>query len=404
MSTAAPVTAPASQPAIAGVITAVVGFAGAFTIVLAGFAGIGATTAQAASGLMILCLTQAAVAIWLGLRHRMPISIAWSTPGAALLATLGPVDGGYAAALGAFAVTGVLIMLTGLSRTLGRWISAIPLPLASAMLAGVLLPLCLSPARAATELPGLALPVIATWLILMRVARRWAVPGALAATAVVVLLDPGSGASIGADLAPSLTFVEPTLTTGAIVSIAIPLFLVTMASQNIPGMGVLASYGYHPPLRPILTSTGAATVVGAPFGGHAVNLAAITAALAAGPEAGPDTSRRWIASVTAGGVYIVIGLGAALATALIAACPPLLVEAVAGLALIGALGGALGAALSSEAHRDAAVVTLVVCASGITAAGISAAFWGLVAGLVVLGLERTSLRPSRRRPATSSPS
>lgn len=247
MSTVTPTAGATSQPVIAGVITAIVGFSGAFTIVLAGFDGIGASTAQAASGLMILCLTQAVVAIWLGLRHRMPISIAWSTPGAALLATLGPVDGGYDVALGAFTVTGALMMITGLSRTLGRWIGAIPLPLASAMLAGVLLPLCLAPARAVTELPGLALPVIAVWLALMRVARRWAVPGALAATAAVVLLDPGSGAAIGADLAPSLTFVEPTFTGGAIISIAIPLFLVTMASQNIPGMGVLATYGYRPP-------------------------------------------------------------------------------------------------------------------------------------------------------------
>jgi len=383
-------------------ITAVVGFAGAFTIVLAGLDGIGASTAQASSGLMVLCLMQAMVAIWLGLRHRMPISIAWSTPGAALLATLGPVEGGYAAALGAFVVTGLLIMLAGLSRTLGRLIAAIPVPIASAMLAGVLLPLCVAPARAATELPGLTLPVIAVWLVLMRFARRWAVPGALAATAVVVLLDPGSGGSIASDLKPALTFVAPTFTTGALAGIAIPLFLVTTASQNIPGMGVLASFGYRPPLRPILTGTGAGTVVGAPFGGHAINLAAITAALAAGPEAGPDPARRWIASVTAGGVYVVLGLGAALATALFAACPPLLVEAVAGLALIGAFGGALSTALSSDEHRDAAVVTLVACASGITAAGVGAAFWGLLAGLLVLRLQRASLRPLRLRTACVS--
>jgi benzoate membrane transport protein len=388
---------------VAGVVTAVVGFSGAFTIVLAGFDGIGATTAQASSGLMILCLMQAVVAIWLGLRYRMPISIAWSTPGAALLATVGPIDGGYRAALGAFIVTGALIVIAGLSRTLGRWIAAIPVQLASAMLAGVLLPLCLAPARAATELPGLALPVIADWLLLTRFARRWAVPGALAATAVVVLID-GGGAAIGGDLGPVLTFEAPRFTTGAMVSVAIPLFLVTMASQNIPGMGVLASFGYRPPLRPILASTGAATMAAAPFGGHAVNLAAISAALAAGPDAGADLSRRWIASVTAGGLYIFIGLGAALATALITACPPLLVQAVAGLALMGALGGALSAALESEEHRDAAVVTLVVCASGITAAGISAAFWGLVAGLVVYGLGRSSLRPPRSRRAMSSPS
>ncbi len=384
-----------AQPLSTGVITAVVGFAGAFTIVLAGLDGIGASTAQASSGLMILCLAQAVTAIYLGLRFRMPISIAWSTPGAALLVTAGPVDGGYAAALGAFLVCGGLLVLTGLSRTLGRLIAAIPVPIAAAMLAGVLLPLCLAPAQAAAEIPGQALPVVVVWLLLMRFARRAAVPGALLATAVVVLLDPGGGAAVGDDLLPALTFTTPTFDLGTIVGIGLPLFLVTMASQNIPGMGVLASFGYRPDLRPILMTTGAGTIVGAPFGGHAINLAAITAALAAGPDADPDPGRRWIASVTAGAVYVVLGLGAALATALIAACPPLLVKAVAGLALISALGGALATALSDEDRRDAAVVTLVTCASGITVLGVSAAFWGLVAGLAVLGLGRLG-RPAAR--------
>ncbi len=382
-----------SQPVVAGIITAVVGFAGAFTIVLAGLAGIGADTGQAASGLTVLCLTQGAVAIWLGLRYRMPISIAWSTPGAALLATAGPIEGGYAAALGAFAFTGVLLVIAGLSRRLGRWIAAIPVPLASAMLAGVLLPLCLAPARAATDLPELALPVIAVWMLAMRFARRYAVPAALLATAAVVLLDPGAGAAVGDDLFPGLDFTTPTLNAQTLIGIGVPLFLVTMASQNIPGMGVLAAFGYRPDLRPVLTTTGAGTILGAPFGGHAINLAAITAALAAGPDADPDPSRRWVASVTAGAVYLVLGLGAGLATALIAACPPILVQAVAGLALIGALAGALTAALASEEHRDAAVVTLVTCASGMSAFGVSSAFWGLLAGLAVLGLRRLPSRP-----------
>jgi len=380
------------QPVLAGVVTSVVGFAGAFTIVLAGLAGIGADSAQASSGLAILCFTQGVVAIWLGLRHRMPISIAWSTPGAALLATAGPLEGGYAAALGAFALCGVLIVLTGLSTRLGRWIAAIPIPLASAMLAGVLLPLCLAPARAAADIPELALPVVAAWLLAMRFARRYAVLVALAVAAVAVVLDPVSGRSIGEDLFPGLSFTTPTVELQTLLGVGIPLFLVTMASQNIPGMGVLATFGYRPPLRPILTSTGLGTIAGAPFGGHAINLAAITAALAAGPEAGPDTSRRWAASVTAGVVYLGIGLGAGLATALVAACPPILVQAVAGLALVGALGGALHAALSDDDHRDASVITLVTCASGITAFGISAAFWGLLAGLVVLGLQRVPQR------------
>lgn len=181
---------------------------------------------------------------------------------------------------------------------------------------------------------------------------------------------------------------ETVFEAGALIGIALPLFIVTMASQNVPGMAVLSSFGYRPPLRPILLTTGAATVAAAPFGGHAVNLAAITAALAAGPEAGPDPSRRWIASTTAGVLYLGLGLAAGLATALALAAPPLIIEAVAGLALLGALAGALSAAVAEAELREAAIVTFVVSASQIAPLGISAPFWGLVAGLALLGLRR----------------
>ena len=157
---------------------------------LAGLRAVGASEAEAASGLATLCFTMAAVAVWLGLRYRQPLAIAWSTPGAALLIAGGEVPGGYPAALGAFAVTGVLIVIAGLWRTLGRWVEAIPAALASAMLAGVLLPVCLAPVEAAVDLPAQALPVIATWVVLMRVARRWAVPGALAVAAIAIAVDP----------------------------------------------------------------------------------------------------------------------------------------------------------------------------------------------------------------------
>jgi benzoate membrane transport protein len=189
---------------------------------------------------------------------------------------------------------------------------------------------------------------------------------------------------------------------GAFVGIAVPLFIVTMASQNVPGMSVMLGYGYRPPLRPILTSTGAATMIGAPFGAHAVNLAAITAALAAGPDAHPDPGRRWIASVTAGGAYVVLGLSAGLAVALIASSPPLLVEAVAGLALLGALGAAVQAAVADPDQREAAIITLVVTASGIAPLGIGAAFWGLLAGLSFRALYRRPTPTSAPAPAGPS--
>lgn len=375
------------QPAIAGVVQVVVGFASTFALVLTGLQAVGASEAEAASGLLVICLAMAVVGVGLALRTRMPVAIAWSTPGAALLLTTGAPDGGYAAAVGAFAVCGALIALTGLSSALARWIAAIPGPIASAMLAGVLLPICLAPAQAMVDLPGQTAPIVATWLVLLVVARRWAVPGAIVVTAAVIGLTEHVDVT-AADLVPAATWTTPTFDVGAIAGLAIPLFLVTMASQNITGMTVLASFGYRPPLRPILVSTGGATALTAPFGVFAINLAAISAALMAGPEAGPDTGRRWIGGLSAGAAYVVVGLSAGVAAVLLAAAPPLLIEAVAGLALLGALAAALSGAAAEGEHREAAIVTLVVSASAITTVGISAPFWGLLAGLAVLGAQR----------------
>ncbi|GGQ11990.1 benzoate/H(+) symporter BenE family transporter [Streptosporangium pseudovulgare] len=366
------------QPVTAGVVTGIVGFASSFTVVLAGLRAVGADERQAASGLLALCLANGVVAIWLGLRRRMPITIAWSTPGAALLAATGAVQGGFPAAVGAFAVCGLLVVAAGLFPVLGRWIAAIPAPIAGAMLAGVLLGLCVAPVRALAEIPAMAVPVVLTWALLSRFARMWAVPGALlVAVVAIALTGPGLGA---VDVRPVVVPTVPSFGVQAMVSIALPLFLVTMASQNVPGMAVLAGYGYRPRLGGILVGTGLATVAGAPLGGHAVNLAAITAALAAGPDADPDPGRRWIASVTAGGSMIVLGLGSGLATALVLLSPPVLIEAVAGLALLGALASAVTAAVADPERREAAVATFVVTASGFTLFGVGAAFWGLVAG------------------------
>jgi benzoate membrane transport protein len=376
------------QPVLAGVVTALVGFAGAFAVVLTGLRAAGADDRQAASGLLALCLASALVALVLGLRHRMPISIAWSTPGAALLISAGPPPGGFPAAMGAFLVCGALIVVAGLVPVLGRLIELIPAPIASAMLAGVLVDLCLAPVRALAEVPLLAAPVIVVWALVGRLARAWAVPAALAVAVVAIALTgPGIG---GVALAPTLVWTTPTFDATTVVGIGLPLFLVTMASQNVPGAAVLAQYGYRAPMRPVLTSTGLATIACAPFGGHAVNLAAISAALAAGPDAHPDPRRRWVASVTAGLGLAVLGLGAGLATALLVLSPPVLIEAVAGLALLGALAAALSSAVSEPGGREAAAVTFVVTAAGVGFLGVGAAFWGLLAGAAMALLHRRS--------------
>ncbi|MFF3440716.1 benzoate/H(+) symporter BenE family transporter [Streptosporangium sp. NPDC002721] len=380
------------QPVLAGVVAAVVGFASSFAVVLAGLRAVGADQRQAASGLLVLSVASGAVAVWLGLRQRVPIVGAWSTPGAALLVATGAVEGGFPVAVGAFAVSGLLLTAAGLFPALGRWIAAIPTSIAGAMLAGVLLDLCVAPVRALAEMPLTAGPVVLTWALLSRFARKWAIPVALlVAVAAIALTGPGLGA---VDVRPVLEVTVPAWSAQAMVSVALPLFLVTMASQNVPGMAVLAGYGYRPPLRGILVSTGLASTLGAPLGGHAVNLAAISAALSAGPDADPDPARRWIASVSSGVTMIVLGIGSGLATALVLLSPPLLVEAVAGLALLGALVSAIASAVADPGAREAAAVTFVVTASGLTLLGVGAAFWGLVAGGLMTLLHHRGKSPA----------
>jgi len=381
-----------SRQAVAiGIVTALVGYGSSVTVVVNGLVAMGASTEQAASGLLALGITMSVTAILLSLFTRMPISIAWSTPGAALLATTGPVEGGFAAVEGAFVVVGVLVIVAGLWKPLGRLVAAVPSPLANAMLGGILLNLCLAPFLALASIPLLAFPVVLTWLLVGRFARLYAVPAAAIVTLALLGFDVGGTGTQGMALDhlwPGLVLTMPLFSWGAVVGLALPLFVVTMASQNVPGLAVLATYGFRPAPRPIFLSTGVASLLSAPFGALAVNLAAVTAALCAGPDADPVPERRYVAAVTAGICYLVLGLLSAAAAALVATAPPLLIEAVAGLALLGAFGASVSAALKDEADRTAALVTFLLSASGLSFFGIGSAFWGLVGGLAVLGLSR----------------
>ncbi len=391
------------QAVLAGLVSAIVGYASAFTIVLSGLRSVGADQRQAASGLLALCLGIAVAAVFLALRYRMPIAIAWSTPGAALLVATGPIVGGFPAAVGAFLVCAALTVLAGVVPWLARLVAAIPRPVAGAMLAGVLVPLCTAPIQALLDVPLLAVPVTLTWALLMRFARPWAVPGALAAAVAAIAASGTDQALSAGSLRPVLDFTPPAFTWPAMAGLALPLFLVTMAGQNVPGAAVLATFGYQPPLRGILVTTGLASAATSPFGGHAVNLAAITAALTAGPQAHPDPARRWIATVGLGGGQLMLGLGTGLAATLVLLSPPVLVIAVAGLALIPALGSALASAVAEPADREAAVITFVVTAAGLPIAGIGSAFWGLLAGILAL-LLRKRIRPATEdAPATGTP-
>jgi benzoate membrane transport protein len=377
-----------AQPLSAGILASLVGFASSVPVLVAGLTAAGASPTEAASGLFAICVAVAVLGIGMSVRSRMPITIAWSTPGAALLVSTGTPAGGYPATVAAFLAAAILIIVAGLWRPFGRAVAAIPMSLANAMLAGVLLELCLAPLKAVEAMPLLALPIIVIWALAMRFVRRFAIPISVIVTAIVVAsATPIPPAALAASL-PRPVFVMPVFDLNAIIGIGLPLFLVTMASQNVTGLAVLNANGYRPPVGPIFTLTGLASIVTGLLGGHTVNLAAITAALCAGPEAGPDPARRWIASVACGATYLLLGLGAAFAAAFIAASPPLLIMAVAGLALLGSLASALSGALDRDADRLPAVAAFITTASGVSFYGIGSAFWGLAAGGLLMALLR----------------
>ena len=382
------------RPLVAGMVTALVGFTSTFAVVLTGLRSVGATPAQAASGLLAITLVVGVGCIILAWRYRIPITIAWSTPGVALLAATGAVEGGWPAVVGGFLVSAALILCTALFPPLGALIARIPPSIAQAMLAGVLLPLCVAPFVGLVDDPWGVAPVLIVWLVASRLVPRWAVPLAFLAAIVVVAIEltrTGVDAD-AATLLPRLEFTAPTLTVGSVVGIALPLFVVTMASQNVPGVAVMRSLGYTIPWRPAMLVTGLGSALAATAGGHAVNLGAISAAIAAGPDAHPDPRRRWVAGVSAGGMYLVLGGLSAAFAAIVLLAPPGVIPAVAGVALFAAFGSAVQQAIDDPGERLPAVVTFLVAASGIAIAGVSAAFWALAAGLVV----RTVLHLGRR--------
>lgn len=375
-----------AQGAIQGLIVAIVGYASSVAIVIKGLSAVGASETEIASALLFLGLTKGIASTLLSLRSRMPISIAWTTPGLALLVVTGTVAGGFPAAVGAFIVVGALIVVTAFWEPLARLITAIPKPIANAMLAGVLLKLCLAPFVAIKEFPLIALAVLAVWLIMMRIARLWAVPAAVAVALAAILMQ--GGAAGGGFHLPVPIFIAPTFTLEALFSIALPLFVVTMASQNITGLAVLSTFGFRHSMREGLLVTGTLSAASAVFAAPTINYAAITAALCAGSDAHADPSRRYVAAIFSGIGYLAFGLLAAMAAALVLHASPVLIEAAAGLALIGAFGGAIKAATEDEVERLPALLTFFVTASGLSVFGIGAAFWGLVLGWGVRAMFR----------------
>ena len=370
-----------------GMLAAVVGFTGSFALVLQGMRSAGATEAQATSGLIALMIGMGLSGIILALRYRIPVGVAWSTPGAALLIASGDTLNNVNEAIGAYICSALLLILAGWLRPLGRLIEAIPASLANAMLAGILLGICLSPIHALAEEAWLATPLLLTWWLVGRINRFFAVPAALLVLIPLVAWKLGVpedfAEQLRASLMPRLIWIKPVFEPQALVSIGIPLFVVTMASQNVPGVAVLRANGYTPKAGPLICNSGFFGLLAAPFGAHGINLAAITAAMFTSPDAHEDPQRRYWAAAFAGVTYVVLGLLAGAAVLFVTLIPIVLVEAVAGLALLGSFSAAVVAALSDVKHRDAAAITFLFAGSGLAFVGIGGAFWGLIIGGVM---------------------
>lgn len=374
---------------VAGFVAVLVGFTSSVAIVFQAAQAFGATPAQVTSWMWALGLGMGLCSLVPSLILRQPVMVAWSTPGAAVLATAG-LAGGFSMgeAVGAFMVSAVLITLAGMTRWFERVMNRIPMEIAAALLAGVLARFGLQAFAAAQT----ALPLVLLMLLVYLLSRRWLARYAVVITlAVAVAYAAAQGqmawGAVQLELALPV-FMAPEFSVAALVSLAIPLFVVTMASQNLPGVAVIRASGYDLPVSRLITLTGLATLVLAPFGAFALNFSAITAAMCMGPEAHEDRSRRYTAAVSCGALYVAIGLFGAVITGLLTAFPKELVLAIAGLALLGTIGNGLAAALRDESHREAALITFLVTLSGVVVAGVGSAFWGVVAGSVALFVQQ----------------
>ena len=380
----------------AGFVAVLVGFTSSVAIVFQAALGFGATPAQVASWMWALGIGMGLCTIIPSLWLKKPVMVAWSTPGAAVLAA-GALAGGFSMpeAVGAFMASAVLITLFGVTGWFEKVMGRIPVAIASALLAGVLARFGIQAFAAAQTALPLVLLMLVIYLLGRRLMPRYAVVLTLLG-AIIFVAARGQMVWAAAGFSVAMpVFVMPVFTVAAFVSLAIPLFVVTMASQNLPGVAAIRAAGYGPdspdggiPISKIITLTGLATLVLAPFGGFALNLSAITAAICMGKEAHEDPARRYTAAVCCGAIYIIIGIFGAAVTGLLTAFPAELVATIAGLALLGTIGGALAAAVKDESHREAALITFLVTLSGVVIAGVGSAFWGVVAGAVALFVQQ----------------
>ncbi len=374
----------------AALVAALVGYGSTIALVLAAAQALGATAAETASWVMAICLAKAAGAALLSTWHRVPVVLAWSTPGAALIAA----STGYSMAQGvaAFILAGFLIAATGLIKPLGNLVARIPDGIAAAMLAGVLLPFVLKGAAALEASPLLVAPMAGLFALVRLKNPAMAVLAALAAGLITAFLSGATNLPPLPPLPPTPVLIWPEWHLPALIGLGLPLYLVTMASQNLPGFATMRAAGYEPPVASALTVTGTISAIAALFGAHTVNMAAITAAICMGDDVHPDRSQRWKVGLAYAAVWVILGLTGPVVIAILNALPPALMTALVALALLAPLMGALTGAFAAPDQRFAATITLAVTGAGVAFAGIGAAFWGLLAGLAFYTLDRLARR------------
>ncbi|WP_329566137.1 benzoate/H(+) symporter BenE family transporter [Kitasatospora sp. NBC_01266] len=365
---------------LAGLIAVVVCYSGPLVVVLAAARAGHLDQAHTASWIWAISIGSGATSLLLSWRTRLPVVTAWSTPGAALL--VGSLGGySYPDAVGAYLVSGVVVTLLGVTGLFGRLIAVIPASVVNAMLAGILFEFGTEIFSSLHTAPTVVLCALAAYLLAKRLLPRYAVPAALLVGAVAAASTVGLSLHLGHGGLTLPVLTVPAFDGSALVGLALPLTLVALASQDAPGLGVLRSFGYRPPDRLLVGATGAASVLLAPFGGPGINIAAITAAICAGPESHPQPRRRYLAGMSIGVLYLLVGCFGGMLVSLFAGLPAALVAVVGGVALLGAFQGSLAAALADERGREAAAVTFLATTSGMTLCGIGAAFWGLLLGI-----------------------
>lgn len=370
----------------AALVAALVGYGSTIALVLAAAQALGATPDQTASWVMGVCFAKAVGSALLSTLYRVPVVLAWSTPGAALIAASSGYD--MAEGVAAFLLAGLLIAATGLIRPLGTLVGKIPDGIAAAMLAGVLLPFVLKGAGAAQAAPLLVAPMVALFVLVRVKNPAMAVLAALAAGLVTAFASGAASLPLLPPIPPMPTLIAPEFHGAALIGLGLPLYLVTMASQNLPGFATMRAAGYEPPVAPALTVTGLISAATALIGAHTVNMAAITAAICMGDDVHPDRTQRWKVGLAYAAIWVILGLTGPVVIAILAALPPALMTALVALALLGPLMGALTGAFATPDQRFSATLTLAVTGAGVAFAGIGAAFWGLLAGLAVWMIER----------------